>query len=206
MKYGIRMQSDRGVSQTIGERCCTYVDGRSEAVLAMNANGGQFELEEVFRAHYQRIARVIAGVIRDHARAEELAVDVFLKWSRHPVAHGKGSAGWLYRAAIRMALNELRREARRNRYEALFGLLSLHAVRPSPSPEEIRAAKEEEKQVRAVLNSVKPRDAELLLLRMSGLSYDELAETLGLSAASIGTLLSRAERAFRKEYVRRYGE
>jgi len=190
----------------IGERCCTYVNGRSEAVLAMNAKDGQFELEEVFRAQYQRIARVIAGVIRDHGRAEELAVEVFLNWSRHPDAHGRGADGWLYRTAVRMALNELRREARRNRYEALFGLLSSHAAKPSPSPEEIRAAKEEEEQVRVVLNSVKPRDAELLLLRMSGLSYDELAETLGINAASIGTLLGRAERAFRKEYVRRYGE
>ena len=190
----------------IGERCCTYVDGRSEAVLAMNAKDGQFELEEVFRAQYQRIARVIAGVIRDHARAEELAVEVFLKWSRHPVAHGKGADGWLYRTAVRIALNELRREARRNRYEALFGFLSLNAAKASPSPEEIRAAKEAEEQVRVVLNSVKRRDAELLLLRMSGLSYDELAEALGINAASIGTLLSRAERTFRKEYVRRYGE
>jgi|SRR5262245_16175127 len=194
------------VSQIIGERCCTYVDAQSEAVIAMRANERQVDLEEVFRAQYNRIARVIAGVIRDQARAEELAVEVFLKWSRHPAAHGKGAEGWLYRAAIRMALNELRRETRRNRYEALFGLLAAHAVKRSPSPEEIRAAEEDAQQVRVVLNSVKRRDAELLLLRSSGLSYDELAVTLGLNPASVGILLSRAEEAFRREYVRRYGE
>jgi RNA polymerase sigma-70 factor (ECF subfamily) len=105
-----------------------------------------------------------------------------------------------------MALNELRRETRRNRYESLFGLLSLRTVKLSPSPEEIRAAKEEEEKVRVVLNSIKRRDAELLLLRSSGLSYDELADTLGLNPTSIGTLLNRAEETFRKEYVRRYGE
>src|SRR5438093_1085149 len=100
------------VSQSISGRCCTYVDARSEAVAAMEISGGSADLEAVFRAQYARIARVIACVIRDHARAEELAVEVFLKWDRHPAAHGEKADGWLYRTAVRMALNELRRELR----------------------------------------------------------------------------------------------
>jgi hypothetical protein len=35
---------------------------------------------------------------------------VFLKWSRHPNAHGDGAEGWLYRTAVRGALDELRRQ------------------------------------------------------------------------------------------------
>jgi DNA-directed RNA polymerase specialized sigma24 family protein len=42
----------------------------------------------------------------------------------------------------------------------------------------------------------------LLALRYSGLSYDEIAAALGLRKSSIGTLLSRAEDAFRKEVTR----
>jgi RNA polymerase sigma-70 factor (ECF subfamily) len=45
----------------------------------------------------------------------------------------------------------------------------------------------------------------LLVLRSQGFSYEELAATLNLNPASIGTLLSRAQHAFRKEYTRRYG-
>jgi RNA polymerase sigma-70 factor (ECF subfamily) len=75
------------------------VDARSDVIIAMSANDGQLDLEEVFRSQYYRIARVIAGVIRDHARAEELAVEVFLKWSKHPAAQGKGTEGWLYRTS-----------------------------------------------------------------------------------------------------------
>lgn len=75
-----------------------YVDAQGEAAITMRANDGQVDLEEVFRSHYNRIARVIAGVIPDQARAEELPVEVLLKWSRHPTAHGKGVEGWLYRA------------------------------------------------------------------------------------------------------------
>jgi DNA-directed RNA polymerase specialized sigma24 family protein len=37
------------------------------------------------------------------------------------------------------------------------------------------------------------------------MSYQEVAEILHLNAASIGTLLRRAQETFRKEYVRRHG-
>jgi RNA polymerase sigma-70 factor (ECF subfamily) len=77
--------------------------------------------------------------------------------------------------------------------------------RPSPSPEQIYAETERQVRVRETLANLKVRQAELLLLRSSGLSYREVADTLGLNPASVGTLLRRAEEAFRKEYVKRYG-
>ena len=78
----------------------------------MDTGEARFDLETIFRAQYERIARVITGVIRDPARAEELAVEVFLKWSRNPQAQGDEAVGWLYRAAVRAGLDELRRAAR----------------------------------------------------------------------------------------------
>jgi RNA polymerase sigma-70 factor (ECF subfamily) len=74
-----------------------------------------------------------------------------------------------------------------------------------PTPEDVRAAGESSDQVRSVLRAISRRHAELLILRNHGLSYDELAATLGLNSASIGTLLARAQLAFRKEYMKRYG-
>ena len=182
----------------------TYVDAAGEALARVKADEEGADLETTFKAHYERVARVIAGVIRDRARAEELAVDVFLKWSRHPSAHGEKVEGWLYRTAIRTGINELRREMRRSRYETLFGLFGLS--RKSPTPEDIRAVNEEREKVRFILGIIRPRQAELLVLRCNGLSYDEIASALGLNSASIGTLLARAEQAFRREYIKRYGE
>src|SRR5262245_33642089 len=104
------------LSQISADRCCMSVDASSEAVVEMNSRAADFDLGTIFHAQYARVARVIAGVTRDRARAEELAVDVFLKWSRHPKAHGKEAEGWLYRTAIRTALNELRSVTCRARY------------------------------------------------------------------------------------------
>ena len=170
------------------------------------ANETRFDLETIFHTQYKRIARVIARVIRDPARAEELAVEVFLKWSANPNANGDQAEGWLYRTAVRTGLNELRRETRRSRYEHLFGSLRSGKALGSPTPEDVRAANEQTQNVRVVLSAIQPRQAELLVLRSHGLSYDELASTLDLNPASVGTLLARAQQAFRKEYIKRYGE
>jgi RNA polymerase sigma-70 factor (ECF subfamily) len=100
---------------------------------------------------------------------------------------------------VRKGLDELRRQARRARYERLLRFVS------PPTPEEVRAATEEQKRVRLVLAAIKPRHAELLLLHSHGFTYDALASTLDLHPASVGTFLSRAQQAFRKEYTSRYG-
>lgn len=180
------------------------MDATNESIVEMSFSDAGLNLETLFHAQYDRIARVIAGVIRDSARAEELAVEVFLKWDRTPSAQGEGAEGWLYRTAVRMALNELRRNTLRTRCERLLGFVSREKNDPS-APDQIYAAQQEQQRVRAVLRALKPRQAELLLLRCNDLSYQQLASTLNLNPASIGTLLNRALEAFRKEFTRRYG-
>jgi RNA polymerase sigma-70 factor, ECF subfamily len=171
----------------------------SEALVEMNPREAPRDIEAVFQTHYTRLARVIASVIRDPARAEELAVEVFLKWSQTPKVQGENVEGWLYRAAIRVGQNELRRQVRRNRYESLFSF-----GRVTPTPEELFGVREEQRQVDVVLSVLETRQAELLVLRSLGFSYDELASTLGLNPSSVGTFLIRAQQAFRKEYIQRY--
>ena len=176
------------------------MDAVSEAIVGIEPNDAWKDIERIFRAHYPHLARVIAKVIRDPARAEELAVEVCLRWSARRKGNGPDADRWLYRAAVQMSLNELRREVRRSRYERLVSF-----VRGSPTPEEVLAARQEQERVRLLLAIIEPRQAELLVLRSQGFSYEELAATLKLKASSIGTLLSRAQHAFRKEYTRRYG-
>lgn len=167
----------------------------------MNETEAPLDVETVFRAQYERIARIIAMVIRDPARAEELAVEVFVKfWSNQRVQR-ENAEGWLYRVAVRTGLNELRSQTRRMRNERLLGF-----VRRALTPEEIRVTTEEQERVRSVLAVIEPRQAELLLLRSHGLTYEEVASALALNPASVGTLLSRAQYAFRKEYTKRHGQ
>ena len=52
-----------------------------------------FDFEDLFRAQYARVTGVISRVVRDPARAEELAADAFLRLWRTPGAHGAGASG-----------------------------------------------------------------------------------------------------------------
>ena len=188
------------MSQNSAGRRCYIVNAPSEFAGGMEAGDQAFDFEATFRAQYEHVARVIARVVKDRARAEELAVEVFLKFWRSPRAHGEKAEGWLYRTAVRKGLDELRHRSRRSHYERVLGL-----GRKVPTPEDVRTAAEEQERVRQVLAVIESRQAELLVLRSHGLSYDEVAAALELNPASIGTLLSRAQDAFRKEYIKRYG-
>ncbi|MEX2302142.1 MAG: sigma factor [Bryobacterales bacterium] len=122
-------------------------------------HGSLPRLDDLFAAHYECVARVIGRVIHDQARAEEIAVDVFLKWSRNPRAHRNGAEGWIYRAAAREALDEWRRQARRYRFARIFA-----PFLPTPrTPEQFYAAESEQRNVRTVLAALQGRMASLLL-------------------------------------------
>ena len=173
----------------------------TDAAVTAAAPAESFDYDAVFNGHYRRIARVILRVIQDPSRAEELAVEVFWKLWRRPSAQGPQCAGWLYRTAVRAAVDELRKRSRREKYERWFGVRG-----PSGDPEAAREATEQRTRVRTVLAALRSRDAQLIALRSEGLSYEELAEALQMKPTSVGTILRRAHESFRQEYIRRYGE
>jgi RNA polymerase sigma-70 factor (ECF subfamily) len=176
------------------------MDADGDVLLAALNPPADQEIDQAFRQNYARIARVIARVIGNRGRAEELAVEAFLRWWRRTGARGDGAAKWLYRVAVRIAIDELRRETRRTRSERLLS----SSAQPVHTPEDVERSSQTRRSVRVVLATLSRRDAALLILRSEGLTYQEVAAALGLNPASVGTLISRAQRAFRTEYVRRY--
>jgi RNA polymerase sigma-70 factor (ECF subfamily) len=176
------------------------VDADSRLISGIPTASEVFDFEEVFAAQYDRIFRVIRRLVRDSGRAEDLAVEVCWKLWRKPPRKQADPGGWLYRTAIRAALDELRRQARREKYERIFSF-----PRMAPTPEQLHSLNERRERVQRVLASLKTRDAELLILRFDGFSYQEIEQMLAVRPGSVGVLLKRAQEAFRKEYVHRYG-
>jgi len=159
--------------------------------------------EAAFQEHWPRVYGVLFRLVGDAAEAEDLALEAFWRLYRRPPRDGDNLAGWLYRVASNLGLNAIRSRRRRARYEEQAGRLALEADNPAdPAGEAERA--EDRRQVRRVLARMKPRHAQLLVLRHSGLSYSELAEALGVAPGSVGTLLARAEKEFQRHF--RQGE
>jgi RNA polymerase sigma-70 factor (ECF subfamily) len=164
------------------------------------------DFEALFQDFYPKLARLLYRVTGDIGRAEEVAAEAFCRLHRRPPAKSLNVEGWLYRTGLRLALDQLRRQRRRERYEHLAAQVGFSTSRqPSDGFSEFDQS-DERQCVRRVLASLKRTHANLLVLDSEGLNYAELAAALELKRSSVGTLLFRARRAFRKEYLRRYGQ
>jgi RNA polymerase sigma factor (sigma-70 family) len=159
------------------------------------------KFEELFLEHWTHVYRCLVRLVGDPAEAEDLALETFVRLYERPPARRDGAnlGGWLHRVATNLGLHSIRSHRRRERYERAAGQWSLDQA-PENRPAEIVASRDECRAVRAVLAQMKERQAQLLVMRYSGMSYKEIAAALGLSPTSIGPLLLRAEREFEKRY------
>ena len=157
--------------------------------------------DELFVEHWTHVYGVLVRLVGDPAEAEDLALETFLRLHRqYPLPEaGSNIGGWLYRVATNLGLRSIRSFKRRERYELAAGKGAL-AEAPEDRPAEILDEEEERRVVRTILARMDSRQAHLLVMRHSGVSYKEIAAALNLSPTSIGPLLLRAEREFEKRY------
>lgn len=151
-------------------------------------------LEQVFRAEYARVVAVARRVLGSEREAEDVAQDVFIAFSRASVP-ATAARGWLITAAAHTALNALRADSRRTRRESAAAIPD-HV--PDVADEVL--ARAGRARVRATLARLPQTQALVLVLRHSGMSYQEVSAALGIPASSVGTTVRRAEAALRKEF------
>ena len=160
--------------------------------------------DALFQTHYPRVVGMLGRLMGDRGQAEEIASDAFCKLARQRHSGDReGLTAWVYRVAINGGLDAVRSNTRRKRREEAAGA-GLGVAAAGALDELLR--QERCARVQSVLAALKPRDAQLLLLRADGLAYRELAQALGMQASSVGTLLARAEQEFERRYRARYGD
>ena len=157
--------------------------------------------EEQFNQHWGLIYRLLFRMIGDSAEAEDLALEAFYRLHQRKPDAGRefNVAGWLVRVATNLGLQSIRAFKRREQYELKAGKNALEAA-PENRPAEIAARKEEHLLAKMALAQMNPRQSELLVMRYSGMAYQEIASAMNLSPTSVGPLLLRAEREFEKRY------
>jgi RNA polymerase sigma-70 factor, ECF subfamily len=140
----------------------------------------------LFQEHGAAVYRFASTLVRHRADAEDVVQETFLKLLRHLESGGNRSnlRGWLFTVAAHACRDRQRRRRRWLPWPAGFE----PAVDPDPLDDEdgrIGAA-------HRALAALGARDRLLLTLRAQGLSYREISDASGISAASVGRLLARA--------------
>lgn len=157
--------------------------------------------------HYHGpIFSLLLNMLDDRAEACDATQEVFLKAYRGIRGFRRGSSlkTWLYRIAIRQALNQ-----RRWSWRHLRGQMSLETSgdggrrmreleAADPSPFDSAAAHEVQELVQRALASVpEPFRSAVILRDLEGLAYEEVAEVLDVSVGTVKSRILRGRRALR---------
>jgi len=151
--------------------------------------------ESIFRRWLDEHLGLMLKVVRGCAAPQDqddLFQDVLLQvWSSIPAFRGEArETTWIYRVAFNTALAWRRGQKRqRERHETFLKLEASPQVQPS----HVDALAEQEivAQLYAAIRQLPKVDASLALMHLDGLSYQEMAEVLGISENYIGVKLNR---------------
>jgi RNA polymerase sigma factor (sigma-70 family) len=164
--------------------------------------------EAIFTSHYPLIYQLAYRCTGQRDEADDIAQEVFLRFYRTP-PHAKSEKeqrAWLCRVTMNLCLNALRSRQRRvTREEKASDSTQISSSESAEqlNPEQHVIANEQAAFIRSVLAELPERQQTYILLRSIGLSYAEIAEATGVAPASVGSLLARAEREFRRRYHER---
>lgn len=184
-----------------------------EARLISRLRERDLDAFEELVSHFEKpVYSLCYRLLGDAEEARDAAQETFLKVYRG-LGGFRGEAGlktWIYRIAINQAMNQRRWWRRRHRDETFSLDLtrgesdrtigSLLPDNRASSPEEMAISSEREGQIMRALGEIKQEYRVALILReIEELSYEEIAESIGIS---IGTVKSRIARG-REELRRR---
>jgi RNA polymerase sigma-70 factor (ECF subfamily) len=164
---------------------------------------GDDAFESLFTAEYPRVRSIAARTGLDAHESEDVAQEVFVQFHRRHRADAPYAAAWVRTAAVHLALNAIRTRRRRtNREErgAFASVSAFDSATVSSNPHTSVEDAERRREVRAVMQRLPERHATVLALRYSGMSYAEIATSIGVPASHVGSILRRAELAFKKEF------
>lgn len=155
--------------------------------------------------HRGPVVNHLHRLVHNHAIAEELAQDVFVRVyrSRSKYRPEAKFTTWLFRITMNIALN-WRRDTRRE-----AGFVRLDREAPSsrklqlsdwePRADELLMRAQHAQEIRAAIDSLPAKQlAAVLMHKYEGMDYTQIAEVLGCSIPALKSLLFRAYETLRR--------
>jgi len=148
--------------------------------------------DEVVRTHSARVYRLAYRLTGNPHDAEDLTQDVFVRVFRSLSSYTPGTfEGWLHRITTNLFLDQVRRK-QRIRFDGLADDAAERLPGREPGPAQVYDDTHFDDDVQRALDALPPDfRAAVVLCDIEGLSYEEIAATLGIK---LGTVRSRIHR------------
>jgi RNA polymerase sigma-70 factor (ECF subfamily) len=171
---------------------------RARGLVERMAAGDRAALEELYTRESAALFAYVRLFTAERELAEEIVQDTFVAvWRGASGFAGRASVrSWLFAIARRRAADALRRPRLRVVPEDAAAFAELPSS--APSPEDLAIAAATRQELKDALGRMNPIHREALELTFAyGLSYQELAEVLGIPLGTVKSRLNHAKRALR---------
>ena len=171
------------------------------------ASGDDAACAELVAEHQRMVLQLAVNLLGDREEALDLSQEVFLRVFR-TISRFRGHSTlrtWIYRIAINQARNRHRFWRRRHRADqvSLDQHVAAHGEFVSAGearPDRVLAQKELAAKLQSALDHLPFDQRTAIVLReIDGLSYEEIAYSLGVAVGTVKSRLTRARQALRQE-------
>jgi RNA polymerase sigma-70 factor, ECF subfamily len=184
------------------------VGSRESALVHRCAVGDETACTELVEEHQRMVFHLALHLLGDYDEALDLSQEVFLSVFR-TIGRFRGQSAlrtWIYRIVVNQARNRQRWWRRRRRADqvSLDEHLQHHGAVPARSrgtaPDSLLGQKELADQIWRALDRLAFEQRTAIVLReIDGLSYEEIAFTLGVAVGTVKSRLTRAREALRAQ-------
>ncbi|MDQ8702294.1 RNA polymerase sigma factor SigE [Streptomyces sp. LHD-70] len=163
--------------------------------------------EEIVSTHSGRVYRLAYRLTGNQHDAEDLTQEVFVRVFRSLSTYTPGTfEGWLHRITTNLFLDMVRRR-QRIRFDALGDDAAERLPSKEPSPQQVFNDTHFDADVQQALDTLAPEfRAAVVLCDIEGLSYEEIAATLGVKLGTVRSRIHRGRSQLRKALQHRSPE
>jgi RNA polymerase sigma-70 factor, ECF subfamily len=188
------------------------------ALIEAAQRGDRQAFRRLVERHQRRVFAIALAIVRDENDARELSQEAFLRVYRglHQFKGGSSFFTWLYRIVTNLGIDLMRKPGRRDAelrvdqepadgsYDSFSPLVcSFEGSDP------FRAARRREigERLQAALDALPPYHLGVILMReVEGMSYEEMAEAMGVSKGTIMSRLFHARQKLQRALADCYAE
>ncbi|MEU1214003.1 RNA polymerase sigma factor SigE [Streptomyces sp. NPDC005791] len=163
--------------------------------------------EEIVSTHSARVYRLAYRLTGNQHDAEDLTQEVFVRVFRSLSTYTPGTfEGWLHRITTNLFLDMVRRK-QRIRFDSLGDDAAERLPSREPSPQQVFNDTHFDADVQQALDTLAPEfRAAVVLCDIEGLSYEEIAATLGVKLGTVRSRIHRGRSHLRKALQHRSPE